>query len=89
MKQLFLSLLVLASLSCGRKKAVDPLNPMGNCLPLTEAYSNAASKYYENPNRQNCQALLKGLDDLINKCDILTAEQKKEYRQNRADMTCD
>jgi len=89
MKKLFLSVLVFASLSCGKKKAVDPLNPMGGCVSLTEAYSSAASRYISDPTKQNCQAFLKALDDMVNKCAILTAEQKREYREQRADLSCD
>lgn len=89
MKKLFLSVLVFASLSCGKKKTVGPLNPMGNCLPLSEAYVNAANAYASDPTRQNCQNFLKTLDDLVKKCSILTAEQKREYQDAYNDVKCD
>lgn len=88
MKKIFLSVIVFVSLSCG-KGPVNPMNPMGNCAPLSEAYVNAASAYTNDPTRQNCQNFLKTLDDLVKKCSILTADQKREYQDAYKDVKCD
>ncbi len=89
MKKIFLTLLVLTSLSCGKKNSINPLNPMGNCSSQIENYLSAITTYSSNPSAKNCQELIKSLDNLVNNCAILTAQQKKEYREERASISCD
>lgn len=89
MKKAFLSLLVLTILSCSKKNQGDTLNPAGNCAKLTEAYSSAVVNYIEDQSPKNCTAYLKALDDLVNKCTVLTGELKREYQEQRTNLKCD
>jgi hypothetical protein len=87
MKKIIISLLVLASFSCGRKGA-DILNPLGNCGKLAENYTNAWTAYAQNQSTANCQAALKSLDEYVNGCSILTADQRREYNQSKSELNC-
>ena len=88
MKKIILSAFLLLSLSCGSKKG-DILNPLGNCGKLAEDYSFALTAYAQNQSTANCQNLFRTLDKYINGCSILTAEQKRDFNQSKADLKCE
>lgn len=86
MKKILIPFIAVIALSCGKK---NPLNPMGDCTGLSEAYLSAASAYTSNPSKQSCEAFINSLDELVNKCAILTAEQKRDYREQRGELVCE
>lgn len=87
MKKISVYLLCLFALACSKSDESD-LSPQGNCDQLSERYTAALNAYVSNPSVSNCQSLKTTLNNLVGKCAILTAQQKKEYQDAIADLTC-
>ena len=81
---------VLMSIACvslnSCKKAADILS--GDCNHLIEAYTDAANAYTLDPSVENCEAYVDALEDYVNGCAILTAQQKQEFQNDINNADC-
>jgi hypothetical protein len=76
----------LFSISGCKKAAVDIVN--GNCDDKSEAYLKAVTGFSASPTKKNCEVLVGSLQNLVNKCSILTVSQTKEYKDALASIKC-
>lgn len=83
MKTFSFLLLCVVCLSCG-KKAVDPVN----CDNYVAKYQTAITAYSSSPTASNCVSLKSSLSDIVNKCTILTAQQRADYNAQIDALTC-
>lgn len=77
------------SVSCSKNSKVNPLDPASSCINFSENYYNNFINYSNNPTKENCQVLLKTLKDYVDKCNLITADEKKEYNKQISETTCE
>ena len=81
-----LGFVLLSSNSC--KKATDPFTNPQDCDDLINAYSAAINAYVVDQTEANCEAYVDALSNLVNNCDILSAQDKQQYNEELANMDC-
>jgi hypothetical protein len=90
MKKLLISILLLATFSCG--KVGGGIAPDGStkCGKSGEVYLKAISDWQTDPNsKAKCEAVKKALNDILKDCSIYTAAQRKVYEDELKNFTCD
>lgn len=80
------SFVFLFSISACKKAAVDLVN--GNCEDKTQAYLKALTDFSSSPTKKNCEVMVGSLENLVNKCSILTVSQTKQYKDALANINC-
>jgi len=83
MKALSFLLLCMVCLSCG-KKTVDPVN----CDNYFAKYQTAITAYSSSQTPANCLSVKSALSDIVNRCTILTAQQRADYNAEINAMNC-
>lgn len=86
MKTLSFLLLCTVCLSCG-KKGVDPA--AASCNESVARYQTTINAYAASPTAANCLAVKSVLSDVVNKCTLLSAQERAEYNRELDQMTCD
>jgi hypothetical protein len=89
MKKLLISILFLATISCGRNSVLDPVNS-NQCEKALENYQTALTSWSTDANNKTkCEAYKKALNDVIKGCSVYTAAQRKLYEDQLKQLTCD
>lgn len=83
MKTLSFILLCAVCLSCG-KKAVNP----AKCNEYIARYQTTLNAYANNPTPANCIAVRNILGDIVDKCSLLSAKERDEYKEDLEQMDC-
>jgi hypothetical protein len=89
MKKLTIIILFLTtvSVSCN-KSGVGPASA-ANCDKETAVYTKAFDAWVADPtSKPKCEVFRKSLDDLVNKCTVLTPALRKQYQDDLKDFTC-
>ncbi|NBA86270.1 hypothetical protein GVN16_10885 [Emticicia sp. CRIBPO] len=79
-------LAVFLSVFSGCKKGGDIVE--SRCEDLSNDYTAKLNAFVAVQNKANCTAFITSLDVLVDKCAILTAAEKKEYKESRDAIDC-
>lgn len=85
MKTKLIVLLLLGLLSCSKSKNVDPASA---CNEYLQKYSSDLTKFGSDPSPANCQAVVNSLNQILNRCTILSEAERKTYQDNLKDVKC-
>lgn len=80
----FLGILVFSASCIG----TGDVAPLDNCTNLTEDYMNKVTDFSSKPSKSSCEALVKSLDNLVTKCTLLSATEKKQYEDSLKEIDC-
>ncbi len=86
MKTKLIVLLLLGLMSCSKSKSVDPASA---CNEYLQKYSSDLTKFGSEQTPANCQAVVNSLNQILNKCTILSEADRKTYQANLKDIKCD